>query len=1309
MPRPRRRRLAWLVLPAGLALVLWAIQSDVAGRLAAEAAEAAAERALGEDVTIGRVEVSYLPPHVEVQGLVVTHRPTGEVVAAASAVRLQPGLDGLRPVLRRLVLERPSVTLHLDADGLREFRNVPKATGRTADAFPWEELHVADGSFSLVAEGGGIDVRGVSAGPGAAPGTTDVSIAGVELRAGALVQRAADVRFPGVVVAPDHLAVPAVDLRFDAFSVEGNVAAAKAGPLGGDLSLHAALPKLTRKEGDLDWVDGEIDVDVNLSGTAADPGVAGALATRGVVIWDSDGTKAKARRIGDAEGRWALEMGDAPKVHVDPLRMAWGDGTLGVRGTVDVREKTVDGVVLAEGISLARILAEAGVSPTPWVDLRGDVELHATGTLSPLRIAGPFEIAVAGFEVHAGPVEARTDTILAVPQGSLQGDFLFDKDHLVIDGQRVVAGLRSGAHSVGRARAEVGFKGWGPLAVDVDFERLDLSQLRPLGDAGLGGIAKLQGFVGGRFDGTISAEGTIEAVDVRALDLAIADTMTATLGSADMKRVHLAGIEARLGDTEYAGEFDLAFVPDMSIDTAIDVRRGRIHDLAGIFLDIGPADGAVRGSARLAGGPYTLDGDVHLALADVDLYGERFPSGEAVGWMDGGEFTLGNLTLLRGEEALVARGSVKRGFAMNVEVLSDGVTLQGLDLLRPLDVPLAGDLHVDAQVGGTLFEPEPRGRIAALRASYGGEPMGDSVLAFSTTGGVLTYGGSLVGDGARVDGTLGLWGEQPYAVTARLQRFPVHLLRPVGEDGSPILATLSGDLSLGGHFGDDPTPVDIVGRFDEATLAWSGHVLSAPEPWSFEVHGRQFEVPPLRLVGNDGSAFSFEGFADGRGRLALKGEGKLDLDLARMVVPELQEARGTGDVTFRFERDAAGAPDTRVTLRTRGATLRTGYFPHAFEGLSTKVEASADGYRIGELTAEVGGGRFRGKPSTIHARDWVPVRYELAGSLEDATVRYLDYLPPLTGDADLRFDGPVADLLLSGRIEIERMDFRDRVDWEAMVLSLREERLTQTASEAAGRYFSMDLEVVADETVHFRNNVADADASARLRIVGDTSRPGMVGEIHVTPGGQVYLHEREFEVTRGELRYVDPYTYDPDLDIVLETDVRSHEQDYHLNYTVSGPFSDWRTSTSSDPWLAQADVNALLLFGVTREELEQYGGLGTALVAETSDLLLAQTALTRMDLRLIDRWSLVSGVSERGSSVVSSELRLVAEKELEGFDITVEKGLGRDWGQDWYASVERRVARRLYATAYVATRQEGRSLPIGAAYGAEFKFRWELD
>ena len=63
-------------------------------------------------------------------------------------------------------------------------------------------------------------------------------------------------------------------------------------------------------------------------------------------------------------------------------------------------------------------------------------------------------------------------------------------------------------------------------------------------------------------------------------------------------------------------------------------------------------------------------------------------------------------------------------------------------------------------------------------------------------------------------------------------------------------------------------------------------------------------------------------------------------------------------------------------------------------------------------------------------------------------------------------------------------------------------------------------------------------------------------------------------VTRAELHYVDPWTWDPELDFVLETDISSRDRSYHVTYPVSGPFSDWRADPRSDPPLAQSDINA---------------------------------------------------------------------------------------------------------------------------------------
>jgi hypothetical protein len=1308
MPRQRRRRWTFVLVPLLLlAGVLAVLQSEIVARIVARALETAAEAAIGERVTIGRIEVGYLPPHVELQGLVVTHEATGDTIAAVPAIRLSPGFDGFRPVLRELAIDQPQVSLHLDADGLRELRNLPKRGGGGGphlDAFPWRDLVIRGGAFTLTTPDATLDVIGIQAAPAAAPGTTDLRLAGLRVRAGTVDQQATDVFFPGITLAPDRLAIPALDVRFDALQLDGSVAVTQDGPIGGDLSLHLDLGRLTGNgPPQHGYVDGRLDMDASLDGTVAEPVVGGALALSSLVIWRPSAASLIATRIGDAHGDWRLAPGTPAAVEVGPLQMAWGDGALTVAARVEPETKGISGTVLAEGVSLARILQSVGVAPTPWADLRGDVETHVTGSILPFRLDGPFEINVAGFHVNDGPVDGPSTPMIAVPAGTVVGDLEITDAHLVLDGQ-----VRAGP-SHGHARADIGFATWGPLGVDVDFPTLDLSQLQPLGDAGLGGVARVNGWVGGRFDEPMTATATLEAAGAVVLGLPLADTLTATLDSPDLRRLHLGDIRARLGETDYQGDFEIAFTDPMWIDTQVYVKAGHVHDLAGVFLDLGDADGIVSGTALLSGEPYHLDGEVSVDLTDVDLYGERFPTGHATSWMDDGEFTLEELLLHRGDASVLARGSVKRGFALNMEILSDGLSVEGLDHVQPLGLSLTGEMALDAQVGGTLFEPEPRGRLAVARTYFDGERVADSSVGFHTNDGVLAWDGDLLGTALHTDGTLGLWDDQPYAIANRFTEFPLHLFYPKGQDGTAVLATLTGDLDLSGRFGDSPTPVDITGRFDTVEARWNGHTLAAPEPWVFAVHGTSMQVPRLRLLGNDGTDIGFEGYMTGRGELAFRGGGTVNLDIARAFVPELELAQGAADVEIAIERDRDGVPRAEMGLTLDGATVRSGYFPADFEALSAKVEASADGYVIRDVSAIVGGGTFRSGESVIEAKGWVPIRYRLAGTLTDSRIKYLDYLPPIVGDAALQFDGPVDDLLLSGTINIDDMEFRDRIDWEAMVLSLREERLTGSAPVEGARYFSMDLDVEADDTIRLRNNVADAEASAKLRVIGDTERPGMVGEILVNPGGRAYLHDREFEIARGEIRYVDPYTFDPDLDILLETDVRSHDQDYRVTYGVTGPFSDWRTNTSSDPYLAQADVNALLLFGVTRDELERYGGLGTALVAETGDLLLAQTAISRANLFIIDRWSLVSGVSERGSNAVTSDLRFVAEKQVGDFDVTVEKRLSGSLGSDWYASVERRIAERIYATAYVATRQEGRSLPIGAAYGAEFKFRWELD
>ena len=139
----------------------------------------------------------------------------------------------------------------------------------------------------------------------------------------------------------------------------------------------------------------------------------------------------------------------------------------------------------------------------------------------------------------------------------------------------------------------------------------------------------------------------------------------------------------------------------------------------------------------------------------------------------------------------------------------------------------------------------------------------------------------------------------------------------------------------------------------------------------------------------------------------------------------------------------------------------------------------------------------------------------------------------------LTFDGPVGELLLAGRIDVSEMVFNERITWEDNLFQPGVDEAAVIALDEEEPWFDMDIDMVADDTVRVRNNLADMVAGGSLKLIGDTKQPGLVGHIRCEPGGSVYLKERDFEVQRAELHFVDPFTYDPEVDLLLQTDIRA--------------------------------------------------------------------------------------------------------------------------------------------------------------------------
>lgn len=142
-----------------------------------------------------------------------------------------------------------------------------------------------------------------------------------------------------------------------------------------------------------------------------------------------------------------------------------------------------------------------------------------------------------------------------------------------------------------------------------------------------------------------------------------------------------------------------------------------------------------------------------------------------------------------------------------------------------------------------------------------------------------------------------------------------------------------------------------------------------------------------------------------------------------------------------------------------------------------------------------------------------------------------------------------------------------------------------------------DLALRAPRGLAVKNNLVDMTVNIGpqgLRVAGTNQKFGLEGLVSVTPGGIFRLHNNDFKITEGSLRFEDEDKIEPIIDVLARTEFRRSVQtgsaaEWLLKLHAYGPSNDLRLDLTSEPALAQEDVIALLTIGMTRAEAAQIG------------------------------------------------------------------------------------------------------------------------
>ena len=383
-----------------------------------------------------------------------------------------------------------------------------------------------------------------------------------------------------------------------------------------------------------------------------------------------------------------------------------------------------------------------------------------------------------------------------------------------------------------------------------------------------------------------------------------------------------------------------------------------------------------------------------------------------------------------------------------------------------------------------------------------------------------------------------------------------------------------------------PATLKIDGEISRLLVALGQASLSNPETIRFRLGEGTLRVDSLILSGTAGSlsvtgtAGPFPGLASIDGRI----HSDIDVSaLSPLVSGMLIGGRLKADIDIR---GSASGPTFIGRAVLENAFVRTVDFPLILSGISAELSFEGSRLDLGKLEGTANGGPLRIQGGLDGLLSTVPPSGRFT---VDARNFQLNYPPGLktTSDIALTLTGEGGSWTLAGDMKILHGLFREDISPGGQILGFGSYRWVQSEGELPAfiRGIRLDIAVDTVEPIVFKNNLAEVEILADLRVAGNPGLPLFSGRLLNAAIGEIFFGERRFVLETARIDLLGQRIPDPNLEIVAHTEITHNLEPLDVRLQLSGPASDLRYSLTSTPPRSKEDLSLILLTGRSLEEV----------------------------------------------------------------------------------------------------------------------------
>ena len=637
---------------------------------------------------------------------------------------------------------------------------------------------------------------------------------------------------------------------------------------------------------------------------------------------------------------------------------------------------------------------------------------------------------------------------------------------------------------------------------------------------------------------------------------------------------------------DLSGKLD---IQGLSLDSLLQTQTSGVGSrLAGSLT------GTVDFSVSLARMKQTLQAEASFGEVSFGLPGRLLTNqGPVRVAFDAEGLTIEQMSLAGGGSEIRVNGRLPASNLPGGELtVQAGLDLSLIEVLVPA-LAAQGRLGLSSTITGTLASP-----FVALDADISNA--GLRIKSVGTPVEELNLKASVRGNEIEIERAAFRWGKASADLSGT---FPLGLvvssLRPVfgptafrlegkvasldpAEVGAALsLPALSGtigiasfDFDLGGD-SLDWNALDGHLRFGELRFNLGDLTFSASEPVRISVEGGQARIESFKLSGQ-GTSFALSGgldFASGAfSGLALDGE--LQLALLRPFL-KTGEISGISNLKIRMSGDLAN-PELNGSLDLQDVEMRWPDYSLSVSGLSGSIELEGRRLLIKDLRGEVNQGGL----SIGGFLGWDGLGLSGADVQITADSMLTDHPQGFLAEWDLalRFSSAGRRQKLDGKASLIQGEYTENFDVRSGLFRLLKGGGTRVYFERSPFFDNMtfDVDITTVNPFNVRNNLADIQVRAALKLSGKPYSPGLGGSVLVLDGGTLTFSGNTYQVEQGRVYFVNPNRIEPNLDLQATTTVSG----YAIKLSLTGTLENPQATFTSEPFLPEADILSLLTVGV---------------------------------------------------------------------------------------------------------------------------------